>query len=144
MVGIAATIGLVYLFEQVLHGMGIQAPTGATLKPPAAAALLLEHHGETLLAMLIGGLLAMLAAMTVSDTQPRALALTVALGPIPMLASMALAGARGMAYGDEHADAVAPGTRSPGGLDLNRAAGPGAVHNGLVPGGTFVVRRLLV
>ena len=40
--------------------------------------------------MLIGGLVGMLSAFAVVDTEPRELALTMALMPIPMLASMAL------------------------------------------------------
>lgn len=91
MVGVAVTVGSVYVFVQVTHAMWIGPPTGAILKPAALAALSAQHHGETLLAMLVGGLLGLLSALTVADASPRQLGLTMVLAPIPMLATMALA-----------------------------------------------------
>jgi hypothetical protein len=91
MAGVAVTIGLVYVFVQVTHAMWIEPPGAARLAPAALAALHLQHHAATLLAMLLGGLIAMLAAFTVAETDPRQLGLTMAVGPIPMLAALALA-----------------------------------------------------
>jgi hypothetical protein len=90
MVGISVSIACVYLFAQVTHAMWIEAPAGVTLTAAMAAQLHLQHHGATLLAMLMGGLVGMLAAFTVVDTKPRDLAITMTAAPIPMLATMAL------------------------------------------------------
>ncbi|MGI8712774.1 MAG: hypothetical protein ACR2NR_06235 [Solirubrobacteraceae bacterium] len=87
--GIASSLGAIYLFAQLAHPLWIEAPPGVVLKPAMAAQLAAQHHGETLLAMLIGGLVGMLSAFAV-DTEPRKLALTMVLMPLPMLASMAL------------------------------------------------------
>jgi hypothetical protein len=91
MVGIATSIGALYLFVQITHALWLQAPPGAHLTPAMQAQLALQHHGETLVAMLIGGLIGMMSAFAVVDTAPRQLALTMVLMPVPMLATMALA-----------------------------------------------------
>jgi hypothetical protein len=91
MAGVAVSVGAVYLYCQVVHPMWMQAPPGAHLSAAQAAALGAQHHGETLLAMLIGGIVGMLAAFAVVDTDRRQLLLTFALIPVPMLATLALA-----------------------------------------------------
>lgn len=90
MAGIAACLGAIYLFSQVTHAMWIEAPAGVHLSPAMVAQLDAQHHGVTLLAMLLGGLIGMLSAFAVVDTDPRELAVTMALMPLPMLATMAL------------------------------------------------------
>ena len=91
MVGVAVTVVLVYAFVHVTHAMWIEPPRGVRLSPSDVAALDAQHHGVTLLAMLIGGLVGMLSAFTVTDTSPGQLAVTMALAPFPVLATMALA-----------------------------------------------------
>jgi Fusaric acid resistance protein-like len=91
MAGVAVSVGAVYLYCQAVHPMWMQAPPGAHLSAAQAAALGAQHHGETLLAMLIGGIVGMLAAFAVVDTDRRQLLLTFALMPVPMLATLALA-----------------------------------------------------
>ena len=89
-VGVAASLGIVYLFMQATHALWIEPPAGVRLPPAQLAALAAQHHGETLLAMLIGGIIGMLSTFAVVDTEPRQVTTTMALMPIPMLASMAL------------------------------------------------------
>jgi uncharacterized membrane protein YccC len=85
---IAITIGIVYLFEQLTHTLWIEVPAGS---PPAVAGeLALQHRGITLLAMMLGGIIAMLGSFAVMETKPREQALTMVLMPLPMLATMAL------------------------------------------------------
>jgi hypothetical protein len=91
MVGVAVTVGLVYVFVQVTHAMWIEPPTGVSLSPSDLGALDAQHHGVTLLAMLVGGLFGMVSAFTVAETSSRQLAVTMALAPVPILATMALA-----------------------------------------------------
>jgi uncharacterized membrane protein YccC len=86
---IGITIGLLYAFEQATHLLWIAAPAGA---PAAVAAeLAVQHQGITLLAMMLGGIVAMLSSIAVMEPRPREQALTMALMPVPMLATMALA-----------------------------------------------------
>ena len=89
--GVSATLGVVYLFVQVTHALWLSAPPGVHLAPAQAAALQAQHHGETLLAMLIGGIVGLLSAFAAADTERRPLAISMALMPVPMLASIAVA-----------------------------------------------------
>ena len=88
--GVAASLGVVYLFVQATHALWIEPPPGVRLPAAQLVALAAQHHGETLLAMLIGGIIGMLSTFAVVDTEPRQVTLTMGLMPIPMLASMAL------------------------------------------------------
>jgi hypothetical protein len=88
MLALGVTIGVVYVFMHTTEVLWVDAPGDA---PPAVlAAADAQHRGITLLAMLLGGLIAMMSSMAVMDRQPREQALTMALMPIPMLATMAL------------------------------------------------------
>jgi Fusaric acid resistance protein-like len=91
MVGVAVTVGLVYVFVQASHALWIEPPAGVSLSPRDLTLLDAQHHGVTLLAMLVGGLVGMLSAFAVAETSPRQLAVTMALAPVPVLATMALA-----------------------------------------------------
>jgi hypothetical protein len=75
--GVGVTLAVEYGFEQLTHAMWTA---------PAA-----QHHAITLLAMLVGGIVAMMAAVGVSDPRPRDQAITLGLLPVPLLASLALA-----------------------------------------------------
>jgi uncharacterized membrane protein YccC len=88
-VGLAATIAVIHAFVQWTHALWIEAPAGA----PAAvtAQLAAQHHGVTLLAMIIGGIVALLSAFAVQETAPREQAITMALMPVPVLAMIAVA-----------------------------------------------------
>jgi uncharacterized membrane protein YccC len=86
---IGLTIGLLYLFEHLTHVLWVAVPAGA---PAAVAAeLAVQHQGITLLAMMLGGIVAMLSSIAVMEPKPREQVLTLALLPIPILATMALA-----------------------------------------------------
>lgn len=73
-VGIAAQYG----FAQLAHPLWSGGPGAVT-----------QHQGVTLLAMLLGGILAMISAIAVSETTPREQAITLLGAPAPMLATMA-------------------------------------------------------
>ncbi len=90
-VAIAATVGVVYAFMQLTHVMWMRAPAGATVSPALAAELAAQHHGITLFAMLLGGVLAMLSVFAVAEPRLKQQGLTLTLMPIPILATMALA-----------------------------------------------------
>ena len=87
---VGASLGVTYLFVQATHLLWIGAPHGVSLAPAQLAALAAQHHGETLLAMLLAGIVGMLTAFAVAETKPRELATTMVLLPIPMLAMIAL------------------------------------------------------
>lgn len=88
---IGITIGVLYAFEQLTHTLWAAAPAAAAPSPAAAAELAVQHQGVTLLAMLWGGIVALLGSFAVMETKPREQALTFALMPVPVLATMALA-----------------------------------------------------
>jgi uncharacterized membrane protein YccC len=90
MAAIGLTIGVVYVFEQLTHTLWVEAPAGAPLPAAAAAELAVQHQAITLLAMMLGGIVAMLGSFAVMETQPRQQALTIGLMPVPLLATMAL------------------------------------------------------
>jgi uncharacterized membrane protein YccC len=90
MTGIAVTIAVVYGFMQLTKVLWIHPPSGRALSAAQLAVIAAQHHGVTLLAMLLGGMIALLGACAVVDLQPREQALTMMLIPIPLLATMAL------------------------------------------------------
>jgi Fusaric acid resistance protein-like len=90
MTGIAVTIAVVYGFMQLTKVLWIHPPGG---RAPSAAQLALiaaQHHDVTLLAMLLGGVMALLGTIAVTDPHPRGQALTMLPMPIPLLVTMAL------------------------------------------------------
>jgi hypothetical protein len=89
-IGMTVTLVLVYLFMQATHLMWVTAPAGAASTPAVAAGLAAQHHGITVLAMLLGGIVAMLTSFGVMDPRPRDQALTMVLMPIPALATLSL------------------------------------------------------
>jgi uncharacterized membrane protein YccC len=87
---VAVTIAVVYGFMQLTEVLWIHPPVG---RAPSAAQLALiaaQHHDATLLAMLLGGLIALMGTIAVTDPHPRGQALTMLLMPIPLLVAMAL------------------------------------------------------
>jgi hypothetical protein len=78
------------LIDQI-YGIGPLTSVTILAELSELSALDAQHHGETLLAMLVGGLFGLLSAFTVVETSPRQLAATMVLAPIPMLAAMGLA-----------------------------------------------------
>jgi uncharacterized membrane protein YccC len=91
MAGIGGTIAVVFGFMQLTHVLWIHPPGGHALSAAQLTLIAAQHHGVTLLAMLLGGVIALLAMIAVTDPQPREQALTMLLMPIPLLATMALA-----------------------------------------------------
>jgi Fusaric acid resistance protein-like len=87
---VGCSIGVAYLFMQATHVLWVGAPHGVSPGPAQLAALAAQHHGETLLAMLLAGIVGMLTASAVADTKPRELGTTMVLLPVPMLAMIAL------------------------------------------------------
>jgi hypothetical protein len=90
MSGIGATIAVVFGFMQLTHALWNEPPGGRALSAAQLTLIAAQHHGVTLLAMLLGGVIALLAMIAVTDPQPRGQALTMGLMPIPLLATMAL------------------------------------------------------
>jgi uncharacterized membrane protein YccC len=88
--GIAVTIAVVYGFMQLTKVLWIQPPSGRALPAGQLALIAAQHHGITLLAMLLAGMIALLGAFAVVDSHPREQALTMVLIPLPLLATMAL------------------------------------------------------
>jgi hypothetical protein len=88
---VGCSIGVAYLLIQATHLLWVGAPNGVSLAPAQLVALAAQHHGETLLAMLLAGIVGMLTAFAVADTKPRELGTTMVLLPVPMLAMIALA-----------------------------------------------------
>jgi uncharacterized membrane protein YgaE (UPF0421/DUF939 family)/MFS family permease len=91
MTGIAGTIAVVFGFMQLTQVLWIHPPGGRALSAAQLTSIAAQHHGVTLLAMLLGGVIALLAMIAVTDPQPREQALTMLLMPIPLLATIALA-----------------------------------------------------
>jgi uncharacterized membrane protein YccC len=90
MIGIAVTIAVVYGFMQLTKVLWIHPPGGRALSPAQLALISAQHHDVTLLAMLLGGIIALLGTFAVLDPHPREQTLTMLLMPIPLLATMAL------------------------------------------------------
>jgi uncharacterized membrane protein YccC len=90
MTGIAVTIAVVYGFMQLTNALWIHPPGGRAASAAQLALIAAQHHDVTLLAMLLGGLIALLGTFAVADPEPRGQALTMLLMPIPLLVAMAL------------------------------------------------------
>jgi uncharacterized membrane protein YgaE (UPF0421/DUF939 family) len=88
---IAITIAAVYGFMQLTHLMWIEPPAGAHLSHHALLQLDAQHHGITVVAMILGGVIATLSAMTVGEPTGLGQALTLAILPIPFIGTVALA-----------------------------------------------------
>jgi hypothetical protein len=91
MTGIAVTIAAVYGFMQWTNALWSHPPGGRAVSAAQLALIGAQHHDVTLLAMLLGGLIALLGTFAVADPEPRGQALTMLLMPIPLLVGMALA-----------------------------------------------------
>jgi hypothetical protein len=78
-----------YGFAQLAHPLWTAAPAGATLSATQAAALVTQHQGVTVLAMLLGGIVAMISTLAMSETTPREQAITLIGAPIPLLGTLA-------------------------------------------------------
>jgi hypothetical protein len=90
---IAVTVAAIYGFAQLTHLMWIEPPAGAHLSHHALLQLDAQNHGITILAMILGGVIATLSAMTVGEPTGLGQALTLAILPIPFIGTMALAAA---------------------------------------------------
>jgi hypothetical protein len=91
MVAIAVTIAVIYGFMQLTHLLWVKAPARVAIDARQAALVAAQHHGITVLAMLLGGLIAVMTASSVLESTARARAVTVVFLPAPMLATMAVA-----------------------------------------------------
>jgi MFS family permease len=87
---VASSLAVTYLLMQATHILWIEPAHGTVVAPAQAAQLAAQHHGETLLAMLLAGIVGMLTAFAVAETRLLDLVKTMALMPVPMLATMAL------------------------------------------------------
>lgn len=88
--GLTVTITAVYGFMQLTKVLWLEPPGGRALSPAQLAGIAAQHHAVTLLAMMLGGLIALLATVAVLEPHPREQALTMLLMPIPLLVTMAL------------------------------------------------------
>jgi hypothetical protein len=86
-VSVSVVAALEYGFAQLAHPLWITSPdlVSSSLTP---ARLVAQHHGVTELAMLLGGIVALLSA-NVNGRTPRNRAVTILGLPIPLLATLA-------------------------------------------------------
>jgi hypothetical protein len=89
-VAIGASIGAIHAFMQLTHVMWLQPAPGVRVSPAQVTEMAAQHHGITLLAMLLGGVIGMLSVSAVTEPTLKEQGLTLTLMPIPMLATMAL------------------------------------------------------
>jgi uncharacterized membrane protein YgaE (UPF0421/DUF939 family) len=87
---VASSLGVAYLLMQATHILWVEPAHGTVVAPAQAALLAAQHHGETLLAMLLAGIIGMLTAFAVAETKLLELVKTMAPMPVPMLATMVL------------------------------------------------------
>ncbi len=87
--GIAIAVSVEYLFARSTGALQIDTH-GAVLSPQHSALVAAQHHGVLIIAMLLGALMAMVAAFVVADPTPRGQLVSTVLLPIPMLASMGI------------------------------------------------------
>ncbi|HEY2200516.1 MAG TPA: hypothetical protein VGH56_01405, partial [Solirubrobacteraceae bacterium] len=85
---VSVAVALEYGLAQLAHPLWITSP-GLALPPVQAAQLAIQHHGVTELAMLLGGIVALLSA-SVNGPTPRNRAITILGLPIPLLATLTL------------------------------------------------------
>jgi hypothetical protein len=88
--GVGVTIAVEYGFAKFAHPLWVNAPPGADASAAATAALAAQHHGVTLLSMLLGGIIGMVSSLAVSDVTRRAQAITMVGMPVPFLATLAI------------------------------------------------------
>ena len=86
---VGVIIAVQYGFAQLLHPLWMSAPAGAHLTAAQTTALDAQHHGVTLLLMVVGGIFSMISTVAVSDVKPRDQAITLLGGPVPLLGTMA-------------------------------------------------------
>jgi hypothetical protein len=79
---VSVAVGLEYGFAELAHPLWITSP-GLALAPGQAARLAVQHRGVTELAMLLGGIVAVLSA-SVNGPTPRNRAITILGLPIPL------------------------------------------------------------
>lgn len=87
--GIAIAVSAEYVFARTTGALQIDTH-GAVLSPQHSALVAAQHHGVLIIAMLLGALMAMVAAFVVADPTPRDQLVSTLLLPIPMLASMGI------------------------------------------------------
>jgi len=87
--GIAVAVSAEYVFARTTGALQIDTH-GAVLSPQHSALVAAQHHGVLIIAMLLGALMAMVAAFVVADPTPRDQLVSTLLLPIPMLASMGI------------------------------------------------------
>lgn len=90
MLAIGITIAVAYVFLKTTHLMWIEAPDGVTLPADQLAMLAAQHHGVTVLAMMLSGIIALMTVWSVNESTPKQIAITMLPMPIPMLATMML------------------------------------------------------
>ena len=90
-VAIGASIAVIYTFMQLTHVMWMQPAPGVRVSPAQVTQMAAQHHGITLLAMLLGGVIGMLSVSAVTEPTLKEQGLTLTLMPVPMVATMALA-----------------------------------------------------
>jgi fusaric acid resistance family protein len=88
--GIGVTIAVEYGFAQLVHPLWVSAPAGVGLSAGAAAALAAQHHGVTLVAMLLGGVIGMVSNVAMSDVTRREQAITLVGMPVVFMATLAI------------------------------------------------------
>lgn len=90
-VAISVSIGFADLFMQLTHVMWLSVPPGVHVAPALVAELAAQHHGITLLAMMLAGMIAMMSVFAVAEPRISSQAWTLGLMPVPLLASMSVA-----------------------------------------------------
>jgi hypothetical protein len=88
--GIGATLAAEYGFAQLAHPLWDSAPAGPRVSH-VIAALAAQHHAATLIAMLFGGIIGMIATIGVTEVTWRSQAITMGGLPLPLIATLAAA-----------------------------------------------------
>jgi hypothetical protein len=88
--GIGVTIAVEYGFSQLAHPLWVSAPAGVHLSAKAAVALSAQHHGVSLITMLLGGIIGMVGNFAMSDVTRREQAITIVGMPVPLLGTLAI------------------------------------------------------
>jgi uncharacterized membrane protein YgaE (UPF0421/DUF939 family) len=86
---VSVTIAVEYVFARLAHPLWLGVPAGQPLPAPQAPKLVVQHRGVTDLAMVLGGIVALLSTF-VNDPTRRDRAVTIVGTPIPLLAMAAL------------------------------------------------------
>ena len=88
--GVGVTIAVEYGFAQLTHPLWDSAPEGAHLGAKAVLALAAQHHGVTLVTMLLGAVIGMVGNFAMSDVTRREQAITLTGMPIALLPTLAI------------------------------------------------------